>query len=86
MIHADCDDNGVDKMVFRNDTLLCSYPLPTPPDWIPPLGLRDAAELEQLIFDFSYGCLGPKGWGMSWPALYQLVSEHLAQAASSERC
>jgi hypothetical protein len=74
MIHAESTPPDTTQMVFQKDEILCPYPLPQPPRWMPPLALRDAAELEQQIFEFTYICLVANEWKLAWPYFYNLIA------------
>lgn len=75
MMHYDADPPTTTYTVFFKRDLVCPYPLPQPPTWMPPLSLRDAAELENEIFDFAYRCFLGKKWKMAWPYFYSLIAK-----------
>lgn len=74
MLHYDGDLPTTTYTVFYKRDLVCPYPLPQPPTWMPPLSLRDAGELENEIFDFVCRCFWGGTWEMAWPRFYSLIA------------
>lgn len=44
-----------------------------PPEWAPPIGLRVAAELDEVVLKFCKAEISGSEWNIDWPSLCELI-------------
>lgn len=49
-------------------------PASDPPNWAPPISLRDASDLETLVIYLCEKGNSPAGWTIHWTAYYEVIS------------
>lgn len=73
VIRVDDDPPEVTQMVNTRSELIERLPGPPVPDWVPPISLKEAEELDSRVVPFCEKSMSSKGWRPNLPYFYAII-------------